>query len=161
LTSRIVCAITAHFAAAPESCNCLGIVKNHQSWGLIIDGIKAGRDHDNRIRGLAGRTVRPNGDAWELDQGTGKSKYVEVSITLQFDDETLANLPLGPGERERHMQIELACRFYAKGWLSLGQGARMAQLDRYAFGAELAERGIPRQYNTEDLEADLRYAGGQ
>ncbi len=59
------------------------------------------------------------------------------------------------------MQIELACRFYAKGWLSLGQGARMAQLDRYTFGAELAERGIPRQYTGEDLEADLRYAGGQ
>jgi len=32
------------------------------------------------------------------------------------------------------MQIELACRYYAKGWLSLGQAARMAKLDRYAFG---------------------------
>jgi predicted HTH domain antitoxin len=59
------------------------------------------------------------------------------------------------------MQIELACRFYAKGWVSLGQAARMARLDRYALGAELAERGIPRQYSTDDLEADLRYAGGQ
>lgn len=84
-----------------------------------------------------------------------------MSITLQFDEETLDSLPLAPGERERLMQIELACRFYAKGWLSLGQGARLAQLDRYAFGVELAERGIPRQYNTEDLEADLRYVGGQ
>jgi predicted HTH domain antitoxin len=32
------------------------------------------------------------------------------------------------------MQIELSCRFYARGWLSLGQAARMAKLDRYAFG---------------------------
>ncbi|MBI4661717.1 MAG: UPF0175 family protein [Verrucomicrobia bacterium] len=84
-----------------------------------------------------------------------------MSITLDFDDQALASLPLGPGERERHMQIELACRFYAKGWLSLGQAARMAKLDRYAFGAELAERGIPRQYSVADLEADLHYAGGQ
>lgn len=84
-----------------------------------------------------------------------------VSIILDFDEAVLAGLPLGPGERERHMQIELACRYYAKGWLSLGQGARMAHLDRHAFGAELAERGIPRQYSAEDLEADLRYAGGQ
>ena len=82
-----------------------------------------------------------------------------MSITLDFDEEALASLPLGPGERERHMQIELACRFYAKGWLSLGSGARLAKLDRYAFGAELAERGIPRQYSVEDLEADLRYGG--
>jgi predicted HTH domain antitoxin len=86
---------------------------------------------------------------------------VPVSITLDFDEQVLASLPLAPGERERLMQIELACRFYAKGWLSLGQGARMAHLDRYAFGAALAERGIPRQYSTADLDADLRYAGGQ
>lgn len=84
-----------------------------------------------------------------------------MSVTLDFDEETLASLPLRPGERERLMQIELACRFYAKGWLSLGRAARLAQLDRYTFGAELAERGIPRQYGEADLEADLRYAGGQ
>ena len=84
-----------------------------------------------------------------------------MSITLEIDEGTLASLPLGPGERERHMQLELACRFYANGWLSLGQSARMAMLDRFAFGAALAERGIPRQYGPEDLDTDLRYAGGQ
>jgi len=84
-----------------------------------------------------------------------------VSITLDLDEQALASLPLTPGERERLMQIELACRFYAKGWLSMGQAARMAKLDRYALGVELAERGIPRQYNAEDLQVDLRYAGGQ
>ena len=84
-----------------------------------------------------------------------------MSITLELDDQSLASLPLGPGERERYMQIELACNFYAKGWLSLGQAARMANLDRFAFGVELCERGIPRQYNLDDLNADLHYAGGQ
>ena len=59
------------------------------------------------------------------------------------------------------MQIELACRFYASGWLTLGQGARMAKLDQYAFGVQLAERNIPRHYSLEDMDADLRYAGGQ
>jgi len=82
-------------------------------------------------------------------------------ITLEIDEQALACLPLGPGERERHMQIELACRFYASGWLSLGQAARMARLDRYALGVALAERNIPRQYDLDDLDADLRYAGGQ
>jgi len=96
-----------------------------------------------------------------FDGAAQKGNTDSVSITLEFDEDALASLPLGPGERERHMQVELACRFYAKGWLSLGQAARTARLDRYAFGAELAERGIPRQYSTDDLEADLRYAGGQ
>jgi predicted HTH domain antitoxin len=84
-----------------------------------------------------------------------------MSVTLEFDDAVLAGLPFAPVERERIMQIELACRFYANGWLSLGMGARMAQLDRYAFGAALADRGIPRQYSQADLDVDLRYAGGQ
>ena len=84
-----------------------------------------------------------------------------MSITLEIDDKTLASLPLGAGEMEHLMQIELACRFYASGWLSLGQAARMAKLDRFAFGVALADRGIPRQYGPQDLEADLRYAGGQ
>ena len=84
-----------------------------------------------------------------------------MSITLQLDDEILASLPFGPGERERHMQIELACRYYANGWLSLGQAARMASLDRHAFGVALGERNIPRQYGRDDLENDLRYAGRQ
>ena len=84
-----------------------------------------------------------------------------MSITLDLDEQTLACLPLQPGERERHMQIELACRFYSSGWLSLGQASRMAKLDRYAFVIALAERGIPRQYNIEDLDTDLHYAGGQ
>lgn len=88
--------------------------------------------------------------------------YVEsMSITLDLDEEALASLPLQPGERERHMQIELACRFYASGWLSLGQAARLAKLDRYALGVALAERNIPRQYGLDDLDADLLYAGGQ
>jgi hypothetical protein len=31
-----------------------------------------------------------------------------MSVTLELDDETLASLPLGPGERKRHVQIGLA-----------------------------------------------------
>lgn len=84
-----------------------------------------------------------------------------MSVTLDFDEQALANLPFGLGERERHMQIELACRFYASGWLTLGMGARMAGLGHFAFGVALAERGIPLQYSLEDLDADLRHAGGQ
>ena len=97
----------------------------------------------------------------DLDAFCRKGHSFLVSIILDIDEQVLASLPLQHGERERHMQIELACRYYANGWLSLGQGARMAHLDRFAFGVELAERGIPRQYSIEDLEADLRYAGGE
>ena len=96
-----------------------------------------------------------------LDDAVQINHSYGMSITIEIDDKTLASLPFGPGEREHHMQIELACRFYANGWLPLGQAARMARLDRFAFGAALADRGIPRQYGPADLDTDLGYAGGQ
>jgi len=84
-----------------------------------------------------------------------------VSITLDLDEQALASLPLKPGERERHMQIELACRFYANGWLTFAQGARLAALDHYAFGVALAERGIPRQYGITEAQEDVAHARRQ
>ena len=66
-----------------------------------------------------------------------------MSVILDLDEQALASLPLGPGERERHMQIERICRFYASGWLTLDMSARMAGLDHFAFGVALTERGIP------------------
>jgi predicted HTH domain antitoxin len=84
-----------------------------------------------------------------------------MSITLDLDEAVLASLPFGPGERERHMQIELACRYYARGWLSLAQAARLASLDHYAFGVELGERGIPRQYGLAEAREDIAHARRQ
>ena len=81
-----------------------------------------------------------------------------MSITLDLDEQALASLPLQPGERERHMQIELSCRYYAKGWLSFAQAARMAGLDHFAFGVELAEREIPRQYGLTEALEDIAHA---
>lgn len=84
-----------------------------------------------------------------------------MSVTLEIDEQTLASLPLGPGERERLMQIELACRFYANGWLSFAQAARMAALDHFAFGVALAERSIPRQYGMTEAMEDVAHARRQ
>ncbi len=84
-----------------------------------------------------------------------------MSITLDLDEQALANLPLGPGERERHMQIELACRYYAIGWLTFAQGAQLAALDHYAFAVALAERSIARQYGMTEAMEDIAHAGRQ
>ncbi len=84
-----------------------------------------------------------------------------VSITLELDEQALASLPLGPGERERHMQIELACRYYANGWLSFGHGSQLAGLDHAAFGVALAERGIARQYGMTEAMEDVAHARRQ
>ena len=51
--------------------------------------------------------------------------------------------------------------YYGRGWLSLGQAARLARLDQFAFGAELAERGIPRNYGVNEALEDLADARRQ
>jgi predicted HTH domain antitoxin len=84
-----------------------------------------------------------------------------MSITLEVDEQALRSLPLRPEERERDMKIELACRYYAKGWLSFGQAARLAGLDHYTIAAEMAERGIPRNLTLEDVETDIADARRQ
>lgn len=84
-----------------------------------------------------------------------------MSITIEVDEAVLRQLPLGPGERERHMQIELAARYYACGWLSFGRAAEMAALDHFAFGCELANRGIPRNYGLTDALEDIADARGK
>ena len=84
-----------------------------------------------------------------------------MSITLEVDDSVLQQLPLGPGERERHMQVELACRYYARGWLTFGRAATMACLDQFGFGCALAERGIPRNYSLTDALEDIADARSQ
>lgn len=84
-----------------------------------------------------------------------------MSVTLDFDDALLAGLPFGPGERETHMKIELACRYYAKGWVTFAQAAQLSGLDHHAFGVQLGERGIPRQYGLTEAMEDIVHARRQ
>jgi hypothetical protein len=51
--------------------------------------------------------------------------------------------------------------YYAKGWVSFAQGCRLAGLDHYAFGVELGERDIPRQYGLTEAQEDLAHARRQ
>ena len=84
-----------------------------------------------------------------------------MSITLEIDEQAVRALPLRPGEIERHMRIALACRYYAKGWLSFGHAAHLAALDQFAFAGELAERDIPRNTTVQDACEDLADARRQ
>ena len=57
---------------------------------------------------------------------------------------------------EAQLRLELACILYDKEILSLGQAARMAEIDRMAFQKALAERGIDLKYTAADLAQDLQ-----
>ena len=82
-------------------------------------------------------------------------------VTLDIPDEILAVLPASPAERGARLLLELAVALYAKGTLSLAQGAELAGLSRTDFGWEVGERGIARHYGAGELAEDLASAGRQ
>ena len=84
-----------------------------------------------------------------------------MQVTLEIPDDIARHLPAAPAERAARLLLELAVALYAKGTVSLAQGAEMAGLSRLDFGWEVGERGIPRHYGGEDLAEDAAYAGRQ
>jgi hypothetical protein len=82
-----------------------------------------------------------------LYRNSGDGTFTRVRIGSPVNEipqaKSLASLPLGSGERERHMQIELACRCCGRGWLSHAQAARLAALDHHARSG-CAELGVER-----------------
>ncbi|MDX2283150.1 MAG: UPF0175 family protein [Bacteroidia bacterium] len=72
-------------------------------------------------------------------------------MAILISDELLQSQQLD----EAQLRVELACILYEKRILTLGQAARMAQLDRIPFQQALAERDIVLQYELADLEQDL------
>jgi len=55
---------------------------------------------------------------------------------------------------EQQAKIEIACRLFDAGKLTLGHAARMAELSDEAFENELHVRGIPRYRYTDDMLAE-------
>lgn len=84
-----------------------------------------------------------------------------MQLTLEIPDDIVRGLPLPADERQRRLQVELGCLLYAKGWLSYGQAARVAECDAYRFGLELGDRNIPRNLSEKDVEHELAYASRQ
>jgi predicted HTH domain antitoxin len=85
-----------------------------------------------------------------------------MSVTLEIQEKLLAEaLHVPESDVPRQLRIELACALYAQNRLGLGKAAELAGLDRFQMGDELARRNIPRHYTQDDLNSDLRYAGGE
>ncbi|MFN0171313.1 MAG: UPF0175 family protein [Bryobacteraceae bacterium] len=84
-----------------------------------------------------------------------------MSIVVTIPDSVAQSLRLPEPEVERRLRRELAVALYAQAILPLGKAAELAGMGRIAFGELIGERGIPRQYSQEDLDADVAYARGE
>jgi predicted HTH domain antitoxin len=64
-----------------------------------------------------------------------------------------------PSMSESELRQELAVLLFERERLTLGQAARLADMDRLRFQHLLASRGISVHYDVAELEEDLRELG--
>lgn len=84
-----------------------------------------------------------------------------MSLQLSIPNTILQAIRLPEQRIEQELLHELAIALYAQDLLSLGKARELAQMDKYAFGQLLAQRGILRHYGSEELDDDLLYAHRQ
>ena len=82
-----------------------------------------------------------------------------MSIQLEIPDSVMRAMCIPPKDKQRQLKLELAVNLYAQSILSFGKACELATMSKTEFGLLLAKRGIPRQYDEQDLQDDLNYAG--
>lgn len=80
-----------------------------------------------------------------------------MSIILEIPDTISRAMRLPKKAQKRQLKTELALSLYAQGILGFGKACELAELSQSAFGILLGQRGIPRQYDEQDLQDDLAH----
>lgn len=78
-----------------------------------------------------------------------------MSVRLELNDEIREALRIPPEEQESRLRKELALRLYEKGLLSLGKARQVAGMEKWDFLSLVAQEGICRQYDKDELDRDL------
>ena len=78
-----------------------------------------------------------------------------ASIVIEIPDDVIPAIKLPRKELEKALKVELAIHLYAVGILSFGPARRLADMSKMEFHFLLGQRGIERQYDSDDFEKDL------
>jgi predicted HTH domain antitoxin len=81
-----------------------------------------------------------------------------MTLTLTIPDNVLVVLKTPRHLLQEQLTQEFAFTLYERGLASLGVARRYAGLTKWAFLEGLAQRGIKRHYDTDELNEDLAYA---
>ncbi len=77
-------------------------------------------------------------------------------IVLEMPANIIDALRVPADEQESRLRRELAVRLYQKSLLPFGKARELAQLNKWEFHFLLAQEGIARQYDVDDLHEDLQ-----
>ena len=75
-----------------------------------------------------------------------------MKLTIDIPNTQIQHL----GKSEKDLLLSLAIFMYSEWKMSSSRCARMADLPRVVFLNELAKRGVPINYDVEDLEQDVK-----
>ena len=79
-----------------------------------------------------------------------------MRFSIEIPEDMSQAIRLPPEEIPVRLKRELAVRLYAKGLLSFGKARQLAGMTRWDFHDLLGEESIPRRYDVEELEEDLK-----
>jgi predicted HTH domain antitoxin len=77
-------------------------------------------------------------------------------VTIELSEDLMDAVRLPPQEVPARLRRELALRLYEKGLLTFGKARELAGMTRWAFHELLGEEGIPRRYDVQEFEEDLK-----
>jgi len=77
-------------------------------------------------------------------------------IVLEMPANIVDALRVPPDEQGHRLRRELAVRLYQKGLLPFGKARELVRLNKWEFHFLLAQEGIVRQYDVDDLHDDLQ-----
>lgn len=77
-------------------------------------------------------------------------------VMVEFPEEIVEAMKLPPGEVPMRLKRELAVRLYEKKLLGFGKARQLAGMTKWEFQQLLGEQGVPRSYDLEELERDLK-----
>lgn len=77
-------------------------------------------------------------------------------VTIELSEDLMDAVRLPPQEVPARLRRELALRLYEKMLLTFGKARELAGMTRWAFHELLGEEGIPRRYDVQEFEEDLK-----
>lgn len=77
------------------------------------------------------------------------------ALVLEMPKDIVNALRMPSSEQGPRLRQELALRLYQKGLLSFGKARELAGLNKWEFHILLADEGVVRTYDAEELSGDL------
>ncbi len=78
------------------------------------------------------------------------------TLSLEIPEELLISFKVPRQHWKNELKKELAIQLYREGLISFGNARRLAEMSKWDFHDLLGLRKIPRQYDIEDFEEDLK-----